>query len=165
MDGVPINSFLIGSRFGVVDIGGKTVDSAIFNSLDIVRGTAVATKQGIMDTFIKVSKQLKIPAPNLIESAFLNNQELYWDGNYYDVKQMCQSKFADLTDRIIANLIRNWKDQIERLEFIFLTGGGALTMRDYFVEKAPWKIIVQNDPQFANVKGYYKLSQFENRER
>jgi len=59
------------------------------------------------------------------------------------------------TRRIMADLTKQWSD-IKRSDVLFLTGGGALKMRDAFAREF-LTIIVACNPVTANVRGYRKM--------
>jgi plasmid segregation protein ParM len=71
--------------------------------------------------------------------------ELDLDGN--DPEQLAR--------RILGDITKRWPD-MKRTDLLFLTGGGALIMRDTFAREFA-TCVVADDPVTANARGYRKL--------
>lgn len=164
INGIPVDDNLASTRYGLIDIGGKTVDAFISQGVDPVRGSDLGLSYGTSDIFRKISKNLdNIPA-NLIERAYLDNKsELYWKGKYYDIRKSCLKAFKEFAENIYSKVQMEWTRQLDRVELVLLCGGGARVVTNYLQDLFKVKVYVTDDPQFANARGYYKLGIYSSR--
>lgn len=160
LEGQPVNGDLLDSRYGLIDIGGKTVDGFIADSTDVIRDTVINLKQGTTNAFKRASARLDNIPFNLIQEAYLQDKtKVYYDGNY-DIVEPCSREFKRLASDIYDRIQVTWSDHLARMEFVMLCGGGAFALKDHLEELFNKRVIVIADPQFSNARGYYKLGKF-----
>lgn len=161
-------------RYAFCDIGNLSNDATICNGIKPVPGKEVINNFGLSKAYSNVSKQLGNCPESMIEDFYLEQINpnipesrkrpyLYWDKKEYDrvtVIKLCQEALDQLGDEIINKLNLKWKNDIKSLEFILLCGGGAIVFKEKFEKAFNTRIIISENPQYANVKGYYKVRRF-----
>lgn len=153
------NGDLLEARYGLIDLGGRTVDSFISQGVDPIRGSELGTNYGMSDAFREVAKELGEDIPyNLIEQSYLKGKnKVFWKGRNHNIDALCRQSFANLAERIYNQLINQWDKQLDRVEFIMLCGGGAQYLGEHLNDLFNIKVKIIDNPQFSNANGYYKL--------
>jgi hypothetical protein len=151
---------LLNARYAMCDIGGNTVDAFIGEGIEPVNNTEIGLEIGLSDAF----KSIEADIPhNIIQYNFLQGNDTIRHGTkkYENILTKCQKNFEIIAEDIYTQLIDQWNRQIDRVDTIVLAGGGAIVVGDYikklFINKNNKNVIVLDQPQQANVKGYYKL--------
>lgn len=158
-------------RYGICDIGSKTNDAFICNGIKPIAGKEVYNNFGLSSAYTTVSKQIGFCPENLIEDFYLEQfnenipeglkrQYLYWNKIKYPKNQVidiCFKAFNSLGNEITNKINVKWKNDIPTLEMILLCGGGAKILEPIFEQTFDTKIMIIENPQLANVKGFYKL--------
>lgn len=90
----------------------------------------------------------------LLEGRYLDRASGTFNYGCMELEQ-AEGNPEQLARRILADLTWCWPD-MRRTNLLFLTGGGALIMRDSFVQAFP-SYIIADDPVTANARGYRKL--------
>ena len=158
------NSALKDMRYGLVDIGEKTIDAFVAQGRDPIDRSEVVLKRGISDAFALAGKKLGNAPVNLVQQAYIQHKEsLFWAGKrYYNIAELCEEAFEEIAKDIGQKLLANWKNHMERIEMVLLCGGGANAIDKYIKEMLPYvEVVVMDEPQFSNVRGYYKLGALE----
>lgn len=158
------NSALKDMRYGLVDIGEKTIDAFVAQGRDPIDRSEVVLKKGISDAFALAGKKCGNAPMNLVQQAFIQRKEsLFWAGKrYYNIVELCEEAFEEIAKDIGQKLLANWKNHMERIEMVLLCGGGSNAIDKYIKEMLPYvEVVVMDDPQFSNVRGYYKLGALE----
>lgn len=158
---------LLNKRYGIIDIGGNTVDAFIGTGIDPVPETQAGLESGLSDAFKSVSDTIPY---NIIQSDYLKGKDssLYRKSKIKDLQEACEVQFKLLAEDIYNDIIDVWNRQIGRVEEIYLTGGGALSVGQYlkkkFIEKSNKEVTIMGNPQMSNVTGYYKLGIYQSKE-
>jgi len=156
--GQPANGELLQTRYGLIDIGGKTVDAFISQGDNPIRDSVTALSKGTSDSFKQVGEELDNAPYNLIEKAYLSGrEEVFWSGNYHQITEKCKDSLRNLAHDIYNEVEVKWARQIDRVEFILVCGGGAEALTKYLKELFSVKVDKVSNPQFANANGYFKL--------
>ncbi|MGM0369187.1 MAG: hypothetical protein ACQEP9_02055 [Bacillota bacterium] len=159
MKGRPSQSDLANSRFGLIDIGGKTVDAFISQGTEPIIGTDIGTDFGMSDAFKQVSQDLKVDVPyNLISENYIQGKdEVFWRGEDRKIKDLVEKSFKDFAKRIHELIIGEWDQQLARIRTILLCGGGAKFLGDDLPQLFDIDVKLLQNSQFSNTNGYYKL--------
>jgi plasmid segregation protein ParM len=159
MKGRPSQSDLANSRFGLIDIGGKTVDAFISQGTEPIIGTDIGTDFGMSDSFKQVSQELKVDVPyNLISENYIQGKdEVFWRGEDRKIKDLVENSFKDFAKRIHELIIGEWDQQLARIRTILLCGGGAKFLGDDLPQLFDIDVRLLQNSQFSNTNGYYKL--------
>ena len=159
MKGRPSQNELANSRFGLIDIGGKTVDAFISQGTEPIIGTDIGTDFGMADAFKQVAKELEVDVPyNLISENYIQGKkEVFWRGEDREFKELAEHAFKDFAHRIYELIINEWDQQLARIRTILLCGGGAKFLGDYLPVKFNVDVKLLENAQFSNTNGYYKL--------
>lgn len=158
-------------RYGICDIGSKTNDAFICNGVKPIPGKEVYNNFGLSAAYTTVSKQLGNSPENMIEDFYLEQinpniseglkkRYLYWNKVKYEkniVMDLCEKAFDILGNDIVDKINVKWKNDVPTLEMILLCGGGAEILKPKFESVFDTRIVVVENPQTANVKGFYKL--------
>lgn len=158
-------------RYGICDIGSKTNDAFICNGVKPIPGKEVYNNFGLSAAYTTVSKQIGNCPENMIEDFYLEQlnesiaeglkkRYLYWDKVKYEkelVLDLCKKAFDTLGNEITSKIHVKWKNDVPTLEMILLCGGGAEILKPKFENVFDTRIVVVENPQTANVRGFYKL--------
>lgn len=153
---------LLNKRYGLIDIGGNTIDSFIGEGLSPVNGTQIGLSYGLSDAFKGVHEE----AYNLIENNFLEEKDtlVYDNQEINNIMKKCRDNFKILVEEVYEEIIDKWNRQLPRVEVIILTGGGSKAIGKYFKQKISKECIIVDNPIFSNANGYYKLGIRESKE-
>lgn len=163
---------LMNRRYGIVDIGDKTCDCFIRHGLELVDGSEIIFDYGISKVYKMVSDQLAGCPEKEIEDIYLgvlypksgnHHTEIFWkDRNYTadDIYKLVNGKFVIVADEITQKISEKWNSEFDSLSLIILSGGGAELTKERMEKIIKNRIVVVTDPQFANVRGYYKSRLF-----
>jgi plasmid segregation protein ParM len=154
-----ISEELLDGRFGVIDIGGRTTDAFIADESQILRGTEFSFTSAMTDIFKDVTSELKIDFPSsILEKVFIEGKDsIFWINKEYSIKKELEKAIERLAERIFTEVRYVWDKRLDRAQFIILCGGGASALGNYLAEYFCKKVILVDDPQFSNAKGFYKL--------
>ncbi|TDX45399.1 ParM/StbA family protein [Orenia marismortui] len=165
LEGSPSNDELANSRFGLIDIGGKTVDAFISEGMEPIVGTDIGIQYGMSNSFKNVAENLGDDIPyNLIAQNYLKGEEsIFWKGKEYNVIENCKKGFNQFAQKVYDEITKTWDQQLYRTRSVLLCGGGARIVGDELSEMLPVEVNVLNNPQFSNANGYYKLGVYNSR--
>ena len=158
-DGNVKSKDLLEGRYGIIDIGGRTTDAFIADESQPLRGTEKSFTSAMTDVFKEVASELKIDLPcNILEKAFIKGKDsVFWINKTYKFSDKLDSTFERLAERIFTELRYAWDKKLDRAKFIILCGGGACALGNQLAEYFEKRIIIVDDPQFSNARGYYKI--------
>jgi len=148
--------------YGIIDIGGKTVDGLVFSKGEPIAETIIKMDLGTTQAFEDVSRETGIPINKVQECYFNNEFDVYYDNEkadedgYHHLKDKFEIAFDELADKIVDEITFKWSNFINLMEFVLTFGGGAESLNEPLNNKISKRIKVADDAQFANVKGYYK---------
>jgi hypothetical protein len=157
---------LLNERYGLVDIGGNTVDAFAGKGMVPTKGTDVGLGVGLSDAFKAVDPSLPY---NIIQFHYLNGEDEFKYGRktYRNLQSRSDKQFELLAEEIYTKLLAQWNRYLDNVHKIILTGGGAKAVGGYlkkkFINRANKEVILMDDPQISNVKGYYKLGVYQNK--
>jgi len=161
INGKPVEPELLNQRYGLIDIGGKTVDTFTADGTDPIEDSITHLDKGMTDGFKQASNMISNDIPfNLVEEEYIQGKEKIYYNEYHDLVKPCETAFSNLADEIFNEIYNTWNRYLPRIEKIYLVGGGAKFLHDYFVEKFDKDIKLVDDPQFSNVRGYYKIGMY-----
>lgn len=153
------------NAIGIIDIGGKTTDSAVIvnggKGIDPARsGTSaigglslnVAVEQRLKDAF-----QLSQLSSTQVEKAVLTGS-LRVFGKDNDCSALVNEEKKVLADQIIVATKRKMRDAAD-LEKVYFVGGGSLLLKDQLKDLFPHAEFVA-DPQFSNARGMFKIAKY-----
>ncbi|MFO7819292.1 MAG: ParM/StbA family protein [Halanaerobacter sp.] len=159
INGRPSKNKLANSRFGLIDIGGKTIDAFISKGTEPIIGTDIGTDFGMADAFKEISNNLEVDVPyNLIARNYIQGQnKVFWRGEDREFDEFTGEEFNNFAHKVHELIIDEWEQQLARIRTILLCGGGAKILRDYLPDIFEVDIKVLDNAQFSNTSGYYKL--------
>lgn len=169
---------------GIIDIGHITTDYCLFSGLEMADEAYVSNSTfGTNEVYAKagfkaidylhreygrytVKKLSEIQLDHLI-----HNKEYVVQGDLpIDLTEVVDEEVADVGHDMASEIFERWEYQLEELEGIVLTGGGAElfedAFRDEFNARGSNTFIKHHKSQVGNVIGYYMaaISQIEDEE-
>ncbi|SFJ62590.1 StbA protein [Paenibacillus sp. UNC496MF] len=159
-------------NLGVIDIGHGTTDAALFvngtlddrrkdHIISTVATTAVydALRKLIVAKFDAMGKRIKVTDEDLDQA--IRTKEILHLNRPIDVSAEIQEAVDEVAPIISKAVLDAWGDEVYRLNAIYLTGGGAYifteALQKLFAEKGIDIMVALDNPQFANVIGFYMV--------
>lgn len=160
-----IKDMIADGPIGIVDIGGKTTDSAVIinggKGVDGSRsGTAKLGALSLNDAVeARIKHQLALDSLTTarVERAVMTGTLRIFNKEH-DVSALVNEEKHVLATQIIAEIKRKFRDAAD-LEAVFFVGGGSLLLADQLAHLYPHAKIV-DDPQFANARGMLKIAKY-----
>lgn len=155
--------------FGIVDIGGLTIDCVAFNDGELIKESPISFSDGIRTRiFKKIQDSLDIDiSQDIIKKQILDSKDYIKVRNekyeFTKIKEQAIDKLA----RDIALQIRNRWGAYLMIDKILVTGGATVLLfndLNTYLSDFPCERINQN-PQFSNCRGYVKLGKALARKR
>lgn len=146
-------------RYGVIDVGRKTTDFFAAEGLEIIDGSDECLDFGTSYVYENLSKRYNNAPAKLIENTYLKGKSVFnYEGkDYYDFLYDVQNEFDSMAESIARRIQAKWRQQLKRIHKIVLCGGGAIKCYEKLGKLIERPIIVAEDPQFSNARGYFKL--------
>lgn len=157
-DGEPISDELINSRYGIMDLGGKTLDIFISKGVEPVEKSQAGLGYGVFDAFDKAERRLNLPL-RLIEKVHYTDEEVRYDNkmHYKEVKKVVKESIAETSKETLNEVNRHWMRQWKDLDFVLVCGGAAKIFYENIKDEIPVDDVrIPDEPIFANAYGYYK---------
>lgn len=147
--------------YGVLDIGGRTVDGTVARRSKRIERYQLGLDLGvILGAYDKVSLTTEIPT-NKIQNAYLSGkQRITYDNKQHNIAAMCKSEFDKLSKEIHSQVTRKWRNILPSLEKIYLTGGGSEEVYDFIQEYFDTPLSLSKDPRYDNASGFYKIGNY-----
>lgn len=157
----------ISGSVAVVDIGGRTTDLAVVNSDFMADSQSIKTLNlGVLDLYKALAKALQkdhgveseIPTVLLESAARTGEITLYKGQSALDISSLVKREKAKLAERV--------QEEVERvfgarhLTQTLYAGGGAALFNDQLLSMHDRGVVVADEPQFANARGYLKIAEF-----
>lgn len=142
---------------GILDVGGKSVDSFIYNPKinQIVNGTVIGFNQGTSNAYKKVARKISHSMNyDLVRKAYHNENKLFWKGKEHNIKKHCENEFNELANGITSRVINEWDTNLNKVKQIILCGGGGEDITQHTEEYLDIKIITGDNAQYSNVLGF-----------
>ena len=152
-------------KYGVVDIGGLTIDFFIAKSSDIFKETVSGSNLGLYNAFNDVAKSYEEEIPvRKIEDAFIKGSNKFYHNRERTLGNKLEVAFASLADSVYEKIVSKWNRHIQDIRDIYLCGGGANALKPYFDDSFQHKNIEMfKDQQYSNALGYYKIGMYRNK--
>ncbi len=165
LNGKIVNERFLSGRYGLIDIGGRTVDGFIADESEPLRGTKIGFTSGLSEVFKEAVNELEIDIPfNILEKKYIEGQEsVFWIDREYNIREICENAIKRLAERIYTEVRYVWDRKIDRAKSILLCGGGAKLVGNHLVDLFNKEVIVVTNPQFSNARGYYKAGLVNNK--
>jgi len=157
--------------FGVIDIGQGTTDYALFDGVSIRNderssGSTEATN-AVYDKLrtslsIRFSEEGRTYKPTDSElDTMIRTKSLWYAQDTHDVSEEVSRAVSEVAELLVDEVTRSWKDDINRLQSILITGGGAEAFYDALVEAFKSRkitgLVKANFAQYSNVLGFYQM--------
>lgn len=155
--------------FGIVDLGGLTIDCVAFNDGELIKDSPISFSDGVRRRiFKKIQDSLDIDiSQDIIKKQILAGKNYIKVRNekyeFTSIKEYAIDKLA----RDIALQIKNRWESYLMIDKILVTGGASVLLfdvLDIYLTGFPCEQ-VNKDPQFSNCRGYVKLGKALSRKR
>jgi len=144
---------------GIADIGFKTADFVVSDSLEFVDRLSSSSNSGMVSAYeiiaAMIRSKYKIDKKDFELDQIVKNKTIKIAGINYDISDIISEAYFNLAAKIKTELDSLW--DYRELDAIILTGGGGEALSEYLIPKFNNMMLVQ-DAQFANVKGFWKLA-------
>lgn len=166
---VDINELKSG-RAAILDIGGKTTNMVSAEGIYHVANETQSIDLGVWDLENEVRQWLfrnhdgwgnKVPRHTLVE--YIKSGSAPDGGKDIDLIEIRKAVTARLADKLLREMYRLWGDGRD-FRKIHVCGGGAPVFIDHIKSQYHGAKQVDN-PQMANVLGFFRLAQFLDRHR
>jgi hypothetical protein len=154
---------------GLIDAGHFTTDYALFRQANIIEdsnlsGSTVAVtsvynnlKTKLISYFDEFGFRFKVDDKKL--DTIIRTGVITYAGKEHDVSHLVEEASREVAKVIAKNVLDAWGDEVNSLESIILTGGGAYVFAEYLKEEFEARrtqgfSIIEN-PEFSNVTGFY----------
>jgi|GEM_PF-2937966 len=158
------------SMTAVIDIGHLTTDYALFSE------GVFMDEQGTYASTVATSelyKRLRVSMPRYFDENFgiaytptdadlddaVRGIKIDFNGDQHDMAPLVQQAAKEIAEVIAHEVITSWGQHANRVKIILLTGGGAHifqdALREEFVARKVQAFVAVDDPQMANVYGFY----------
>jgi hypothetical protein len=143
----------------VIDIGANTVITIAHNGYQAdAMGSNQMNEMGIMavaKTLQGVFKAMTGSEYSVIEAAkAIRTHEIKSKGQRIDVSAQVEAALNNHVETLINSIAIRYKQSIDRLDHVILAGGGAYLIRKHLPQD--WPVVVLEQPEFANVRGYFR---------
>lgn len=153
-----MNEPLLQGTVGIIDIGYKTIDFALLRSGEYILKSSGSLKHGMNTIYQAAIPKFTAHYPGnwdlcSVEEA-LSEGIICRMGERMAVHPgLLEPEFSGLAEQMAAWVRQRWSDQ--KLDQIIFAGGGSLPLKPYLGKVFP-RAIFTEDPQAANVRGFYK---------
>ncbi len=148
---------------GIADIGFKTADFVVSDSLEFVDRLSSSSNSGMVSAYeiiaAMIRSKYKIDKKDFELDQIVKSKTIKIAGVNHDISDMISEAYYNLAAKIKTELDSLW--DYRELDAIILTGGGGEALSEYLIPKFNNMMLVQ-DAQFANVKGFWKLAKNRN---
>ncbi|ACB85919.1 ParM/StbA family protein [Natranaerobius thermophilus] len=157
--GKVVDRDLTDSKIGIVDIGFKTTDLAVSDGMEFINPLSFSTTTGLSNVNRLVNEKLrhefKIDREEHQLDDCINSQKIMVAGKSEDISSWVREALQTVSDKISVEIESKW--DYRDFDTLLLTGGGGEMLYPYLKDKFPNLVLVE-DPQTANVRGYQKLA-------
>jgi plasmid segregation protein ParM len=153
-----------GKIIGIADIGFKTADFVVSDSLEFVDRLSSSSGSGMVSAYeiiaAMIRNRYKIDKKDYELDQIVKDKTIKIAGVNHDISDIVSEAYYNLAAKIKTELDSLW--DYRELDAIILTGGGGEALSEYLIPKFNNMMLVQ-DAQFANVKGFLKLAKNKDR--
>ncbi|QHW35686.1 ParM/StbA family protein (plasmid) [Paenibacillus rhizovicinus] len=157
---------------GVIDIGQGTTDAALFEDGFIreEEGTSISTEAtNLVYDKLRTKLAIKFAAEGYEYKAtdtdldvMIRTKSLWYAGETHDVTPEITESVEEVAELIVDEVTRAWGSEIQRLQGILITGGGADIFFDSLVlafkSKNVGGLFKAEMAQYSNVIGFYEMA-------
>ncbi len=159
-NGEIVDQDLTREMVGIVDIGYKTTDLAVsyntefIDRLSFSTTTALSTISRLIGD--KLRREYKVDKEDHMLDECISKKTVKIAGKEHDISAWVDNAFKMVAGKIATEIESKW--DFKQFDRILLTGGGGQEMSSYIINSFPNMVLVE-EAQFANVRGYQKLAQ------
>lgn len=158
---------LLSGRVGVLDCGYYTTDLVTLKDLQIIEKQTGSTENGVSTAIEAILKDINAEFDQEYESpkdlheieAAVRARSIRVRGKDTDISKLVDPRLNELAEEIRANARSIWKGA-GNIDHIFLCGGGAALLNGRLSGLYEQAELIQGDPQFANVSGYFNRGEY-----
>jgi plasmid segregation protein ParM len=160
-NGVLIDENMAAAKIGIIDIGFRTTDYIVVNSLENIDRLSGSSNTALSTSYIMISEMLRdefrITKPVYQLDDIVRQGVIRISGKSYNLEEIKKHAFAMVAEKLITEITSIWVNRWE-LDMVFITGGGGVAIADYILPYFENGALVK-DAQYANVYGFQKLAQ------
>jgi plasmid segregation protein ParM len=155
--------------FGIVDLGGLTIDCVAFNDGELIKNSPISFSEGVRRRiFKKIQDSLDIDiSQDIIKKQILAGKNYIKVRNEkYEFTRIKEDAIDKLARDIALQIKNRWESYL-MIDKILVTGGATLLLfdnLDNYLTGFPCEKVNRN-PQFSNCRGYVKLGKALKRKR
>ena len=154
---------------GLVDIGHYTTDYGLFNQGIMIQGGEVSGSTIAVDDlyrqfrtetvkyFSDIGLQYEPTDSDL--DRLVREKKIKFAGEDHDMSEIHEKAVRNTAERLVKQVQESWKTEINRVDKILITGGGAHVLAPeisrIFTESSIQDFEVVEDPTMANAMGFY----------
>lgn len=165
-DGMPVENGLAADlmyeRVLILDIGGKTTDGCIMQNFSYSQDSftiqkAVLRISSILKGYIDQQFNRQLPPVELLEA--IETKQIKMGGNVVDIAHLVDAAVETFYPEFEAELVEKVNDDFAQFSAVILCGGGAYLLEKWIREtiNGETNVIVMEDAEFSNAKGYEKF--------
>ncbi len=158
---------IISQKVGVVDIGFRTTDFALFDHLQYIERGSTTMDTGISKCFGVIANKLRQESGVDVELYRLyksiDSGIIKIKGKEYNISNLKNKVYTHAAEAIASDINRVWSDDWD-IDAIILTGGGSMELSKYLQPMIEGNVIpMENniDARLNNVQGYLKFGQYK----
>lgn len=160
-NGVLIDENMAAAKIGIIDIGFRTTDYIVVDSLENIDRLSGSSNTALSTSYIMIAEMLRdefrITKPVYQLDDIVRQGVIRISGKTYNLEEIKKHAFAMVAEKLITEITSIWINRWE-LDMVFITGGGGIAIADYILPYFENAILVK-EAQFANVYGFRKLAQ------
>lgn len=154
---------LVKEKVGIVDVGFRTSDYTVADSMRYSERGSRTTDSGIARAFNVIAGKLREKSGVNVELYRLHEAvargSIKIRGKEYDLQGLTEQVFGQLAGAVASEIDRLWADDWD-MDTILLTGGGGAVLAEHLkplVNGEMTVVGVGRDARFCNVQGYWKF--------
>jgi hypothetical protein len=157
-------------KIAICDIGYNTTDLSVYSGKDMVSSESLNFSTKATHSMIKDIQKLvfdKYKAnkndEDIIKS--LETGKIKYRGKEIDISEEIKNVFLRNAKEIVEEVTSSWEEKLDDFDEVNLTGGAlenntlSLILQNVFKEKTGWFVNIVKKPQYANVYGFYLISE------
>ena len=163
-DGVTIkNENLMSDKIGVVDIGGGTILIDTILNFRLIEDSSKQINTGINDLYQSIASSMngEVSLYKIAETVRAGNKNQEWiysysRNNQINITELVNKKINSFT-RLQANKVNSTLDDKQTIDTLLFTGGGSSLVNRKLILKTFNNAQFVEEPELANVLGFYKF--------
>ena len=157
-------SEIMKERVGIIDVGGRTTNFQVTNEMTQIASQKESIDVGGWKVVQAARTLIKGLCPDLPElpdhtvAQAVRDKSIIYYGDEVDLSEGVDKVLQTLSSAIASKAGTLWEMGAD-LQTILVTGGGAFLLGDLLKESYPHpKLIMVDDPVYANANGYHRFS-------